>query len=63
MADRIKGMCAHPACMCMVPKGEKYCSPYCHDAADTTEISCNCEHKGCSLAEAVTDGAKVATGF
>ena len=48
-----KGLCAHPSCSCPVPKGEKYCSTYCHDAADTMEISCNCEHAGCALAEAV----------
>jgi hypothetical protein len=53
MADKPKGMCAHPACNCPVPKGEKYCSQYCKDAGDTTEISCNCEHPGCSLADAV----------
>jgi hypothetical protein len=53
MADKQKGMCAHPACNCPAPEGEKYCSQYCKDAGDTTEISCNCEHPGCSLAEAV----------
>ena len=51
MADKIKGMCEHPACQCMAPEGEKYCSTYCHDAGDTTEISCNCEHPGCALAD------------
>src|SRR5580700_2645330 len=34
MADKQKGMCAHPACNCPVPEGEKYCSQYCKDAAD-----------------------------
>jgi hypothetical protein len=63
MADKKKGMCAHPACNCMVSKGEKYCSAYCHDAADTTEISCNCEHAGCSLAEATVDRGNVASGL
>jgi hypothetical protein len=53
MADERKGMCAHPACNCRAPEGEKYCSQYCKDAGDTTEISCNCDHEGCSLAEAV----------
>jgi len=53
MPEKRKGMCAHPACNCPVPEGEKYCSAYCEDAADTVEISCNCEHPGCALAEAV----------
>jgi hypothetical protein len=53
MAEKQKGMCAHPACNCPVQEGEKYCSPYCHDAADTTEIFCGCEHQACALAEAV----------
>ena len=53
MAEKQKGMCAHPSCNCLVKEGEKYCSQYCDDAGDTIEISCNCEHPGCSLAEAV----------
>ena len=53
MADKKTQKCAHPACQCLVAKDEKYCSTYCHDAGDTTEISCNCDHPGCSLAEAV----------
>ena len=51
MAENEEGICAHPACNCPVPPGEKYCSQYCEDAADMTEISCNCEHAGCELAE------------
>jgi metallothionein len=46
MADTQK--CAHPACNCMVQKGEKYCSTYCHDAAKTVELICNCPHPGCA---------------
>jgi hypothetical protein len=53
MAEKKTTKCAHPACQCLVSKDEKYCSAYCHDAADTVEISCNCDHPGCSLAEAV----------
>jgi hypothetical protein len=53
MSDKPKGSCAHPACRCIVPDGQKYCSQYCSDAGDTMEISCNCEHPGCSLAESV----------
>ena len=42
--------CAHPACHCMVPKGAefgKYCSEHCREAADSTEIHCDCKHIGC----------------
>jgi hypothetical protein len=46
--------CAHPACNCTVRENSgDYCSPYCHDAADTIEISCNCGHTECSAAEGV----------
>ena len=41
--------CAHPACNCEVDADNKYCSQYCDDAADTTEISCNCGHGGCAV--------------
>jgi hypothetical protein len=41
--------CEHPACSCMVPEGTTYCSQSCEDAADMTEISCNCGHPGCEL--------------
>ena len=50
---KMEGKCAHPACRCFVEEGETYCSTYCEDAGDTLEISCNCDHPGCSLAEAV----------
>jgi|GraSoiStandDraft_41_1057321.scaffolds.fasta_scaffold2604856_1 hypothetical protein len=52
MPEKPEGICAHPACICPVPEGEKYCSPYCEDAGNITEISCNCEHAGCALTEA-----------
>jgi hypothetical protein len=53
MPDKPKGTCAHPACRCIVPEGTKYCSQYCEDSGDTMEISCDCEHPGCSLTESV----------
>ena len=40
--------CAHPSCGCAVPDGEKYCSPYCQDAAQISEIGCKCGHHGCA---------------
>ena len=48
MADEVK-KCVHPACSCTAPQDSKYCSTYCEDAKDTTEISCNCGHSGCEL--------------
>ncbi len=40
--------CAHPACNCMSTPENKYCSPYCEDAGDKIELSCNCGHAGCA---------------
>jgi hypothetical protein len=40
--------CAHPACNCAAPDGEKYCSTYCHDAGKLVELACNCGHPGCA---------------
>ncbi len=53
MAENSK--CAHPACNCIPADGESFCSPYCHDAGDTVELSCNCGHPGC--AEEMTHNA------
>lgn len=53
MADQKK--CAHPACSCTAPEGEKYCSTYCHDAGSTLEINCNCGHAGCAQTATATD--------
>ena len=39
--------CAHSSCSCTVSNGEKYCSPQCEAAADTTSITCNCGHPNC----------------
>ena len=43
MADQKK--CAHAACTCMTDK--KYCSTFCEEHKDTTEIACDCGHPGC----------------
>jgi metallothionein len=45
MADSKK--CKHPACSCIVPDGESYCSTSCSDAKDITELACQCDHPGC----------------
>jgi hypothetical protein len=44
--------CKHPACSCQTDEGKDYCSQYCEDAANTTEISCNCGHAGCAITAA-----------
>ena len=40
--------CAHEACQCIAPEGKKYCSTYCEDAKDITELTCECGHAGCT---------------
>ncbi|HEX8844082.1 MAG TPA: hypothetical protein VF791_05535 [Pyrinomonadaceae bacterium] len=47
MADEQDNKCAHPSCNCPASKDDKYCSEYCRDAGDVTEIGCGCEHQGC----------------
>jgi len=44
--------CAHPACNCQAAPDSRYCSQYCQDAKDTTELACNCGHPGCEDAMA-----------
>lgn len=40
--------CAHPGCVCTIRDGDKYCSPYCHDAGShEQELACDCGHSGC----------------
>jgi metallothionein len=51
MADNQPKKCAHPACRCTVAEGKKYCSKRCEDSGAQVEISCDCGHPGCSLAE------------
>ena len=43
--------CDHPACTCIVSEDTDYCSQYCEDAGDITELSCNCAHAGCAVEE------------
>jgi hypothetical protein len=51
MADKLE-KCAHPICTCMAREDNKYCSAYCEDAKDTTEIACNCGHTTCVATDA-----------
>jgi hypothetical protein len=37
--------CANPVCSCTTK--DKFCSPQCEAAKDTTEIACQCGHAGC----------------
>src|SRR5665213_1814603 len=39
--------CARPACNCVPPEGEKYCSAICGDAKGMAEITCQCQHAAC----------------
>ena len=43
--------CAHPACECMVEKGQrfgKYCSEHCKEAGTLTVLRCHCMHPECT---------------
>jgi hypothetical protein len=42
--------CAHPACKCVVRTDEfdDYCSARCRDAAELTELRCECGHPECA---------------
>ncbi len=54
MAENKAEKCAHPACNCPVPKGSKYCSPYCESIPiNHLSIACNCGHGECAAGEAV----------
>ena len=39
--------CAHPACGCLTDGDSEYCSQPCQEAADLTEIACQCGHPEC----------------
>jgi hypothetical protein len=40
--------CANPACVCIAPEKEKYCSAHCEGVADKVEIVCSCGHPPCT---------------
>jgi hypothetical protein len=47
MTDSSK--CAHPACKCLVSKNGphgKHCSEHCKEAAEITELRCECQCEG-----------------
>jgi hypothetical protein len=39
--------CDNPACTCIPPKGENYCSAHCEALKGAVEISCQCGHASC----------------
>lgn len=45
MSDQKK--CGNPACSCVPPKGEKFCSAHCESVKGTTEVACQCGHPEC----------------
>ena len=49
MSTELSEKCAHPACGCATVEGGKYCSQSCKEAADLTEISCQCGHADCAV--------------
>lgn len=49
MAEERTNKCAHGSCSCTVEKEGDYCSEYCREARDVTEIGCGCEHPACRL--------------
>jgi hypothetical protein len=51
MAESEAKKCAHVVCTCIVTDDESYCSQYCEDVGSDVEISCDCRHEGCGIAD------------
>ena len=53
MADKPQ-RCAHSACKCSVPPGQKYCSKHCEEHAKMNDpegkVLCGCGHPECEMA-------------
>ena len=49
MSTETSAKCAHPACGCPTLGEGNYCSQSCKEAADLTEIACQCGHAGCAI--------------
>jgi metallothionein len=45
MSDAKK--CGNPACTCIPPGKEKFCSAHCEGLKGSVEITCQCGHPGC----------------
>lgn len=39
--------CKHSACDCVPSGKDDYCSQWCKDAKNVTELACQCQHSGC----------------
>lgn len=47
--------CEHPSCACAVDMSAPhwpFCSEHCKEAADTTELRCDCQHPACRQLQA-----------
>ena len=53
MSEKKADKCNHPGCECPVPKGKKYCSPYCESMFNQPSATCQCGHTKCAAGEAV----------
>jgi len=42
--------CAHAACRCPAAPDSKFCSQFCTEALNMTEIACQCGHVSCAAA-------------
>lgn len=40
--------CGNPACSCVPPDKEKFCSAHCEALGSTVEVVCQCGHGHCS---------------
>ena len=39
--------CGNPACSCLPPNKEKFCSPHCEALKGSVEVVCKCGHTSC----------------
>jgi hypothetical protein len=39
--------CANPACSCIPPDGQKFCSAHCESIKGSVEAICDCGHPAC----------------
>jgi metallothionein len=39
--------CANPACSCIPPDGQKFCSAHCESLKGSVEAMCDCGHPTC----------------
>jgi hypothetical protein len=46
-----KHKCSYEECQCQIPSTQEYCSDYCSNADEVSEVElqCNCNHPPCAL--------------